>query len=164
MTYLCTLTHLDTVRLFGRTTHRRQSELVSGPSRCWRAPASTCLVVLQDKQARQGMCKQGQGMRKQGQGTRTSKRHSVQAPGQWHRTCRFRCRLSLLLRLRKNPDHRTLLAASTSLQDCHRARRGRRRPMSCKQYVGWPMAHAHLGPPSSPDHVVPGRRALRLTK
>mmetsp|Transcript_97686 Transcript_97686/g.157544 ORF Transcript_97686/g.157544 Transcript_97686/m.157544 type:complete len:126 (+) Transcript_97686:63-440(+) len=42
-----------------------------------------------------------------------------------------------------------LLAVSTSLQGCTRGERGRRRLVSCEQYVGLPTAHAYHGSPSS---------------
>jgi len=37
-------------------------------------------------------------------------------------------------------------------------------PRVVKTYVVWPIAHSHLGLPSSPGHVIPGPRALQLTQ
>ena len=42
----------------------------------------------------------------------------------------------------------------------HTRARHLRRVVLCKKYVGWLMAHQHLAPPSSSDHVVHGLRPL----
>jgi len=125
----------------GQGTHARRGRVHA------HVPQETARVdSMQDKQARQRTRKQGQGTCTRMQGMRTHKVHSLQALGQWHQAFHFcyRCRLSWLPRLLRGAWLPT--------------------PRVVKTYVVWPIAHSHLGLPSSPGHVIPGPRALQLTQ